>query len=219
MAIPLFNVMTGDRGIEGAQNVLSAMLQRARARAIAIQEPRGLFFFENPATGEYMTCVVKMQPTDFKSQTLPALELDPQDDEAVPLGRGVGLVAVFPYPQAGTNFPNRYQPYGVVMFDGLGRIQPTNYTVYVDNGVDPTKSAFDLIRRFRLLDLQQQSSEVKAGIFEDSTNCLMLYGRSNFQKQADDTAKRFGAKSRDWLDQNGSTQVVNRYNGTLIKGD
>src|SRR4051794_38989018 len=50
MAVPLFNVFSGSRSVEGGQNMVSAMLQRARARALAMQERRGIFFFEDQAT-------------------------------------------------------------------------------------------------------------------------------------------------------------------------
>jgi prepilin-type N-terminal cleavage/methylation domain-containing protein len=212
MAVPLFNVMSGDRGVEGAQNVLSAMLQRARARAIAVQEPRGLFFFENPATGEYTLCIVKIQPTQTTSGLVPAIELDPQDDEAVPLGRGAAMTSVFAVAQSSSLYNRRYLPYGVVMFDGLGRTQPTQYVIYTDNRSDPTKSSFDLIRRFGLGGILTPNLEL-------STNAFLLYTRSKFQKQGDDNPNQFGSRSLTWLDENGSNQIVNRYNGTLIKGD
>src|SRR3954464_5655411 len=60
LAVPLFNVFSGSRSVEGGQNMVSAMLQRARARALAMQERRGIFFFEDQATRKTGMLLVKV---------------------------------------------------------------------------------------------------------------------------------------------------------------
>src|SRR5258706_15510719 len=50
LAIPLFSILRGGRSVEAGQNVLSAVLQRAKARAIGLQERRGGFFFRDQSS-------------------------------------------------------------------------------------------------------------------------------------------------------------------------
>src|SRR5437763_1445472 len=48
-AVPAIRFIMGSRSIESAQNLVAAMVSRARTQAIADKEPRGVFFFLNPA--------------------------------------------------------------------------------------------------------------------------------------------------------------------------
>src|SRR3712207_1414993 len=41
LAIPAFSVITGGRSIDAAENQVSALVARARADALGLQEPRG----------------------------------------------------------------------------------------------------------------------------------------------------------------------------------
>src|SRR3954469_6080554 len=86
MAVPLFNVFSGSRSVEGGQNMVSAMLQRARARALAMQERRGVFFFEDQATRKTGMLLVKLDEPAAAATAggVPGayiLELDEQDEE------------------------------------------------------------------------------------------------------------------------------------------
>ena len=65
LAVPLFNVMSGSGSIEGGQNMASAMLQRARARAIAMQERRGVLFFEDQVTRKTGMLLVKIDEPNY----------------------------------------------------------------------------------------------------------------------------------------------------------
>lgn len=47
LAVPAINVLSGSRSIDGAQNVVSAMLSRARSEAMARQQQVGLAIFED----------------------------------------------------------------------------------------------------------------------------------------------------------------------------
>jgi prepilin-type N-terminal cleavage/methylation domain-containing protein len=60
MAVPAFNFISGGRSIDGAQNVVSAMLGRARARAIETERYAGVAFYLDPATGRStMTMIIQ----------------------------------------------------------------------------------------------------------------------------------------------------------------
>src|SRR6266567_180569 len=80
MAVPLFRVMSTDRSVESGQNIVSAMLQRARSRAIGLQSPRGIFFFEDQATKKTAMVMVRIDdPTGTSAANV--LELDEESDE------------------------------------------------------------------------------------------------------------------------------------------
>ena len=47
-AVPAFRFITGSRSVESAQNVIAAMVGRARSQALADNDHRGVFFFVDP---------------------------------------------------------------------------------------------------------------------------------------------------------------------------
>jgi prepilin-type N-terminal cleavage/methylation domain-containing protein len=60
LAVPAFNFITGGRSLDAGQNVVSAMLGRARARAIETERYAGVAFYLDPKTGRTtMTIVVQ----------------------------------------------------------------------------------------------------------------------------------------------------------------
>ena len=103
LAVPTLSFLTGSRSVEGAQNNVSAMLGRARAEAIGLQEVRGVFFFLEKSTGRVaMALVREVQPptTTFTPHSLIAspppevwLDLVPES-EFVTLPSGVGLQVI-----------------------------------------------------------------------------------------------------------------------------
>lgn len=48
LAVPAFSFITGARSVEGAQNVVSAMLARARSEAVSRQSAFGVAFYRDP---------------------------------------------------------------------------------------------------------------------------------------------------------------------------
>ncbi len=106
LAVPTLSFLTGSRSVEGAQNNVSAMLGRARAEAIGLQEVRGVFFFIEKSTGRVAMALVRevepptaatFNPPTFVSPTEPRpevwLDLVPES-EFVTLPSGVGLQTV-----------------------------------------------------------------------------------------------------------------------------
>ena len=234
LAVPLIGSLRGGRSIDAAQNVVSAMLQRARARAIGMQERRGVFFFEDQATGKTAMVMVKIfdtgipispsNPTNFQG-----LEID--DDNQEPEYLPVGIAAAFVLPPTPA-VPNQtdYHPYGLVVFDGLGRIEnlpayrlaiPSGKTFLVaqfgdniDGGnskVSPViPSSKSVVNSLGTTGAKPEASEV----------AFVLYDRANFADQGTPVSDvEFGTQQKDWLDKNAVALVVNRYNGTLIRGE
>src|SRR5690349_1117299 len=64
MAMPAFNFITGSRSEDAAMNQISAMMARARIEAVGLQEPRGVFFYVDPATQREIMCLVKVTDPD-----------------------------------------------------------------------------------------------------------------------------------------------------------
>jgi type II secretory pathway pseudopilin PulG len=59
LAVPTFNFLTGNRSLEGAQNTVAALIGRARAEAIGLQETRGVFFFIDESTRRVGAALVR----------------------------------------------------------------------------------------------------------------------------------------------------------------
>src|SRR3954447_12008766 len=57
LAIPAFSIITGGRSIDSAQNQVSAILGRARADAVGLQEERGVFFYQETAGGRITAAI------------------------------------------------------------------------------------------------------------------------------------------------------------------
>src|SRR5882724_9265383 len=64
LAVPLIGSLRGGRSVDAGQNIVSAMLQRARARAIWLQERRAVFFFDDQVTGKTAMLMVKLLDTN-----------------------------------------------------------------------------------------------------------------------------------------------------------
>jgi type II secretory pathway pseudopilin PulG len=63
LAVPAFNVITGSKSVESANNQISAFLARARNEAIGLQELRGIAFYPDPAQGGRYVVVLVRQAT------------------------------------------------------------------------------------------------------------------------------------------------------------
>lgn len=231
LAVPLFNVFSGSRSVEGGQNMVSAMLQRARARALAMQERRGIFFFEDQATKKTGMLLVKV---DEPVGTSPAyvLELDENDEELQLLPQGVGAAFIVGVPTAsGGNTNTTYRPYGLVVFDGIGRIitlggyttQGTDAARYPVNATTgkpagPTNLFYNYSKN-----LYADSSKQIGGTgqpVEFSHNALLLFDKQVLAEvPGTGDTRDFSPQQISWLDQNGTALVVNRYNGTIIRGE
>ncbi len=71
LAVPAFNYITGARSVEGASNIISAMLGRARAAALNDGKYIGVLFYVDPVSGR--TVLATVEYDDAKS----AADIDP----------------------------------------------------------------------------------------------------------------------------------------------
>ncbi|HEY7115675.1 MAG TPA: prepilin-type N-terminal cleavage/methylation domain-containing protein [Tepidisphaeraceae bacterium] len=254
MAVPMFSIFSGSRSIEGAQNTVSAMLQRARARAIGMQERRGVFFFEDQATKKAAMLLVKVdEPVSGPNSVANVIELDDPEEDMQLLPTGVGTAFVLGVNVTGydvnakTNYnlgvtksdqvkATTYRNYGLIVFDGSGRIVSVgSYTTDVDSGKNDVKQRYppnaktQLIDRFNnslYLPTQQHIGVASNGPQECSQAGLLLYDKPTFANLPPVTdssgnvdPRVFSTAQSAWLDQNGVAVVVNRYNGTLVRGE
>jgi prepilin-type N-terminal cleavage/methylation domain-containing protein len=232
LAVPLIGSLRGGRSVDAGENIASAMLQRARARAIWLQERRGVFFFDDQVTGKTAMLMVKIFDGN---PNLLEIDDDNQEPEYLPLG----IAAAFVLPPVPTSVdptsnPNTtdYHPYGLVVFDGLGRIE--NLPAYKLTAA-PAPGVTNLVAQFGD-NLDGGNSKVNppippskavisglgtiAGKPEASEVAFVLYDRRGLADQgAQATDVKFSAAQKDWLDKNALAIVVNRYNGTLIRGE
>lgn len=226
LAVPLIGSLRGGRSVDAAQNVVSAMMQRARARAIWLQERRGIFFFDDQATGKTAMVMVKL----FDTNTGELLEID--DDNQEPEYLPVGIATAFVLPPTAAGKPTDYHPYGLVVFDGLGRIDNIqNYKLFV-----PPPGKTNLVAQFgdnieggnsKATPVIPPSKAVVSALGtnpsskpEASEAAFVLYDRANFADQGAPLSDvEFADPQKDWLDKNAVAIVVNRYNGTLIRGE
>jgi prepilin-type N-terminal cleavage/methylation domain-containing protein len=224
LAVPLINSLRGGRSVDAAQNVVSAMMQRARARAIWLQERRGIFFFDDQTTGKTAMLMVKVLDTNPN-----LLELDDDNQEPEYLPVGIATAFVLP-PNSSPPNSTDYHPFGLVVFDGLGRIENIpGYKLTV------TPGQTNLVAQFRD-NIEGGNSKVTPAILpsknviatlgttpskpEASEVAFVLYDRANFADQGAPVSDvEFGNSQKDWLDKNATAIVVNRYNGTLIRGE
>jgi prepilin-type N-terminal cleavage/methylation domain-containing protein len=257
MAVPLFNVFSGNRSIEGGQNMVSAMLQRARARALAMQERRGVFFFEDQATRKTGMLLVKLdEPIAAPAPGVPIagdvvqgayiLELDEQDEEIQFLPQGVGAAFVLGANPTGSTAQQNtggttYRPYGLVAFDGVGRIVTVGK--YTTEGADSirypadattgkpdkmTKLKFNYGKNIYPAGMDTNGKHIGEAVSgsvtqEYSHAGVLLFDKNVYAEVPPDTSgsewRRLSTDQSKWLDQNGTALVVNRYNGTIIRGE
>ena len=216
LAVPLIGSLRGGRSVDAGQNIVSAMLQRARARAIWLQERRGVFFFDDQVTGKTAMLMVKF----FDTPNAELLEIDDDNQEPEYLPQGIAAAFVLP-PTAADTTTTDYHPYGLIVFDGLGRID--NLAAY-KLAVTPTTY---LVAQFgKNLDGGGKNVIGALGLNPDpkkpepSEAAFVIYDRRGLADQgAPASDVEFAKPQKDWLDKNAVAIVMNRYNGTLIRGE
>src|SRR5438105_2521464 len=65
LAVPLLGVLTGNRSVDGAQNIIQSYLNDARMQAIGQQRDTGVLFFVSPISGRVNMAMV--QASDAQS--------------------------------------------------------------------------------------------------------------------------------------------------------
>ncbi|HEV8293392.1 MAG TPA: hypothetical protein VGP94_15755, partial [Tepidisphaeraceae bacterium] len=145
LAIPVLNVLQGNRSSDAAQNQIQALINEGRMNAIGLQRDGGVMFYIDPSTMRVHTVLV--QGTDSLPGDMPGVDvyLDlVRDHESVPLTIGLSLQTIdnATVPPGGgprsddgyigfnsndpTN-PQTIQYGGVILFDGHGQLVSRNY--------------------------------------------------------------------------------------------
>jgi len=207
VAVPLFRALTGDRSIEQGTNLLSSLLAQTRNQAIGNHEARGLCFYYDQNTGRYVAEIVRYSDPVNNPTRIDVVF----GGEVYPLPPGIGVctgysptVRVYSVPVTITlmgglygtgvvNYPS------VVMFDAEGQVLGASYWV-------------DTLANGSVLGGKLGDAAGSAAVPLSSQFVTQLFDREAFENCA------FTARGT-WLDGNASPLIVNRYNGTLIKGE
>src|SRR5215204_4919475 len=93
LAIPVLNVLQGNRSSDAAQNQLQALINESRMIAIGLQRDAGVFFYIDPSTKRIHAILV--QSTDSQLGDTAEVYLDlVRDHESVPLTLGLSLQVI-----------------------------------------------------------------------------------------------------------------------------
>ncbi len=243
LALPAFNVLSGSKSTEAATNQISAVLGQARAEAIGVQEIRGVMFFIDPSNGRVSMAMVR--DSGYQNSANPSvvyLDLISDRDFTL-LPNGVGVQTIDNAAGGSSRTDDGYIGYnatapfatqygGVILFDAYGKLISVRYGFRCS--ATPTAATGPATGMAAML-TDGTLSTVGTGSMTDfvvpgttfSQVGVVLYLNEQFNgfgytltdPQIDGTA--YGAESAEetWLDNNGSIVLVNRFNGTLLKGD
>ncbi|HYE21723.1 MAG TPA: hypothetical protein VEA69_25005 [Tepidisphaeraceae bacterium] len=218
MAVPLFNVFSASRSVDGAENVLSAALQRARSRAIGMQERRGLFVFTDPATGNAAMVTVVLVNRANVPVPVVELELDPsgqQTSDTEPLPSGVGVAFMGRDYNNASGTPLTFRPLGLIVFDAYGRLEQLEFTIRKDTFL--AKRA----------ELDGGTISIPAPNSNEalySSVAMTFYERRAFGDGTTSANKpaetlKFDGDQPKWVSENGLAILFNRYNGTAFRAE
>lgn len=277
LAVPTFRLLSGNRSIENASNIIGAMLARARADAVGLQEIRGVVIYEdittgrtaaafvevkatpfnqwingtdaNPITharGEYVTdgtnyyvCLADHTDSDSSDVTLAntdywralnnAQVLAAMNGSGAPQGlildlvadrdrqflpKGIDVRGAGDRVMLNSNFYRYYNP-AIILFDGSGSLvsRPAYILTHGLLGADiSTDSAvpakYAPPRVVGTINTIRADSQVGFVMVDEET---FLNATATFAASPE--------KVDAWLDENATPVLVNRYNGTLVKGD
>jgi prepilin-type N-terminal cleavage/methylation domain-containing protein len=248
LALPAFNFITGGKSIDGAMNQISAFLSRARTEAVGLQEIRGVMFYIDPATERQMMVLVK-QVTPAPAYTGPVeVWLDAMDADHIPLPKGVGIQVLNDSTSGSADRYLGFNSYsvggsnptipvgGMILFDGYGRLASARYGFHMQ---DPQPSGPAKFSAMATLILAQPQPAAAPGDFAPppvATPPLSSFGFCLFDQNT--IRDKFGDKyyedptfttttsetagpggEESWLDDNATAVLINRYNGTLVKGE
>jgi Tfp pilus assembly protein FimT len=234
LAVPAISAITGTRSVAAAENNLSALLARAREEAVGVQEIRGVMFYIDPATDGVVGIIVRADSQNANGVWL--LDAVPGRD-SLALPRGIRLQTMYDGRRNGNNehylgynpltgtatdpaYPSAVKDGGVILFDQHGRL------VVVPYGFLFAKSGFPqsaLAEIFHLASPTANSFVLNPAPF--SQMGAVLFDKKIFVDKGfvDDDAYLGGtgdeAGKEQWLDANGTAVLVNRYTGTLIRGE
>lgn len=243
MSMPVFRTLTGSRSIEQSTNIVSAVLGRTRTDAIGLQQYRGVMFYLDANTGRVaMATMIETQLQPAVGNIFPAplptvemwFDLDGNVDPVL-LPSGIGLEAVTNAPvNAGLRTANGYLGYMLPnanmiqrpgpcviftpdgrLFTGVpgmvvrnGAINNTDMGNFIFTGVAPTQG------------YNWGAASVGLCIFESEPYLTQFPFNTTTDAWVDDAGYAANERAKEtWLDNNATPFILNRYNGTLIKGE
>ncbi len=198
VAVPVFNLLTGARSVETAENAIAATLSQTRLSAIAAQAPRGLIFYRDAGTDRIAMARVTYDPATTATEVVAATDqafLPSGVDIAFRHNTGTGVNDYLYRLPTGDGQNLR----GLILFDAKGQFTYRRWGVAVgselarratnDNGINTFPNPTD---------------------FFYSQPAFLLFDRS-----AADNASDLKA----YINDNAAVLLVNRYNGTLTRSE
>lgn len=265
IAVPALNVITGSRSIDGAENNVSAMLGRARADAIGVQQTRGVLFFIDPATqGVTLAHVQQVSPMNTGREVF--LDLVPdQDFLALPKGVSAQVIdncnvtgstraddGFIGFNQSAVTFTGDTKTSetrtttlhygGAILFNGKGQLTSHSYAFRgertLPSGATEPTAIMNLLNTGKIDGVSPNMDDLAPNTFLTlpsgfpnpmrSQFGLVLFEREPFAANWNDADVQVSGGTyvnstepaeEQWIDQNATPLMVNRYNGTLIRGE
>jgi prepilin-type N-terminal cleavage/methylation domain-containing protein len=239
-AVPAFRFMTGSRSVDAAQNNISAILGRARSMALALQRYVGVFFYLD-ANGRVVAALV--QDTSYPVAGTADVYLDliaDQDPQPLPPGVGIQVVddcfvntsnvrlddGYIGFNVVTINSINTIPFGGVILFDGMGRLTFKTYGFLLRSNLLATAMGQLLLGTpgvdFYTLPVSGSvSTRTQIGLVAFEKDAFTNNGGTDGDPQIESpgTYPMTEQDEETWLDTNALPLIVNRYNGTLIRGE
>jgi type II secretory pathway pseudopilin PulG len=248
LAMPALNFITGSRSIDGAQNQLSAVIGRARSMAIGLQEPHGVMLYKTADGTTELVIVTARQPRDLGTTASIYLDLA-SDIDPTRLPPGITIQMIDDAQLSGSvRTDDGYTGLndvgggtavgGMILFDGFGKIMHADYgfltrkwvvlvpgnppvqvtsemgeLLNINTGtgdpdfLDPPNSTGDT---FSSLGFVLAESAPLTSQFGDFASDPQIMGGGYPTAEQEEEA---------WLDANAVPFLINRYNGTLVRGE
>ena len=234
MAVPLFGVFTGNRSVEGAENQVSALLSTARTEAMALQQYRGVMFYLPQGADR-----ISAQVVYAREEVGGYVELDAvADRDPLRLPMGISVQALNESGQSSLiDMYLGFNPIedsnirigGVLLFDPRGHLAALEYGFRVMTpaaAVQPTPmgrllyppngpGTGDKVQKFALSGTATLRSQPGLALFrsEGFSAAGFTLGDPQIEGGGTETAEE------KWLNDNSIPLLINRYNGTLIRGE
>lgn len=192
MAVPALSWMTGSNSVEAATNVMSAMVARSRMNAIGLAgHPNefGIAVNKSGVATFYDSAQGRFAVMLVGGEELGVVDVAANTD-FIYLPKGVGIQML-----SGID-SERYLPQGAILFNKDGIFDTGMYTIPVGTLTSRGMTPVPL------------SSGIRSHIG------FVLFDSEDLK----DHVER-GGNEEDWLDQFAVPYAVNRYNGTLIRGE
>jgi len=205
IAIPAFSLITTGKSIEASENQMSAFLSAVRADAVGMQDPRGAVIFVDPVNNR-----LTMVEVWFPPQQRPIIDIYPGKEE-MKLPAGVGMRAI---PNSSTNNPtqvDQWPHYCVIMFDANGRLLMDSIR-FTNAGSNALAARLTFVASTTD---DKMPPPGRSFPFDDQSYIgFVLFDKARHDEQP----KTPPAVLQKWLSENGVPYLVNRYNGTLMRG-